>query len=133
MTERAIDLLQVDSTHSVLDLFCGLGNFSLPLARRAKHVLGIEGDAGLVECAKANAVRNGIANAQFIAANLMAEDQDAPWTRERYDRVLIDPPHLPGGAPSQAWSVACVLAAWWRLKAATAEKWRDCLFRSEPC
>ena len=76
----------------MLDLFCGLGNFSLPLARRARQVLGIEGDAGLVERARANAARNGITNAQFITANLMAEEQDAPWTRERYDRVLIDPP-----------------------------------------
>jgi 23S rRNA (uracil1939-C5)-methyltransferase len=92
MTARAIDLLQVESTHSVLDLFCGLGNFSLPLARRAQQVLGIEGEAGLVERARANAVRNGIANAKFITSNLMAEEQDAPWTRDRYDRVLIDPP-----------------------------------------
>jgi len=96
MTARAVELLQVDGTHSVLDLFCGLGNFSLPLARHAGQVLGIEGDAGLVERARANAVHNGISNAQFITANLMAEDSDpkfwAPWTRERYDRVLIDPP-----------------------------------------
>jgi 23S rRNA (uracil1939-C5)-methyltransferase len=92
MTELAVDLLQVEATHSVLDLFCGLGNFSLPLARRAARVLGLEGDAGLVERAHANAKRNGIANAEFAVTNLMAEDQDASWTRERYDRVLIDPP-----------------------------------------
>jgi 23S rRNA (uracil1939-C5)-methyltransferase len=92
MTELAVDLLQVEPTHSVLDLFCGLGNFSLPLARRAARVLGLEGEAGLVERARSNAQRNGIANAEFLATNLMAEDQDAPWTRERYDRVLIDPP-----------------------------------------
>jgi 23S rRNA (uracil1939-C5)-methyltransferase len=92
MTELAVELLQVSSSHSVLDLFCGLGNFSLPLARRARHVLGLEGDAGLVARASANAQRNGIANAQFMATNLMAEDQDAAWSRERYDRVLIDPP-----------------------------------------
>lgn len=92
MTELAVELLQVDATQSVLDLFCGLGNFSLPLARRAKHVLGLEGEIGLVERARANAARNGIANAEFIAANLMSEDQTAPWTRAKYDRVLIDPP-----------------------------------------
>jgi 23S rRNA (uracil1939-C5)-methyltransferase len=92
MTDLAVDLLQVEPTHSVLDLFCGLGNFSLPLARRAARVLGLEGDAGLVERARANAHRNGITNAEFLATNLMAEDQDAAWTRERYDRVLIDPP-----------------------------------------
>jgi len=92
MTALAVDLLQVDSTHTVLDLFCGLGNFSLPLARHANKVLGLEGDAGLVARARANAARNGITNAEFMATNLMAEDQDAPWTQARYDRVLIDPP-----------------------------------------
>jgi 23S rRNA (uracil1939-C5)-methyltransferase len=92
MTDLAVDLLRVDSTHAVLDLFCGLGNFSLPLARRAARVLGLEGDTGLVERALANAKRNGLNNAEFLATNLMAEEQDAPWTRERFDRVLIDPP-----------------------------------------
>jgi 23S rRNA (uracil1939-C5)-methyltransferase len=92
MTALAVDLLEVDRTHSVLDLFCGIGNFSLPLARRAARVLGLEGDNALVARARDNAVRNGITNATFMATNLMAEDQDAPWTRERYDRVLIDPP-----------------------------------------
>jgi len=118
MTARAIDLLDVEPTHSVLDLFCGLGNFSLPLARRAGRVLGIEGDAGLVERAKANAERNGIANAQFITANLMTDEPDvnfwAPWTRERFDRVLIDPPRagarevLPAIAKSGAQRVVYV-------------------------
>jgi 23S rRNA (uracil1939-C5)-methyltransferase len=92
MTALAVDLLEVDATHSVLDLFCGLGNFSLPLARKARSVLGLEGETGLVERARANAVRNNISNAEFLATNLMAEDQDAAWTRQRFDRVLIDPP-----------------------------------------
>ncbi len=92
MIDRAIELLQVCAGDSVLDLFCGLGNFSLPLARRVKRVLGVEGDAGLVERARANAQRNGLANAEFLATNLMAEEQDAAWTRQRFDRVLIDPP-----------------------------------------
>jgi 23S rRNA (uracil1939-C5)-methyltransferase len=92
MTELAVESLQVAPSHSVLDLFCGLGNFSLPLSRRAGRVLGIEGDSGLVERARGNARRNSITNAEFISANLMAEDPDAPWTRDRYDRVLIDPP-----------------------------------------
>jgi 23S rRNA (uracil1939-C5)-methyltransferase len=92
MTELAIDLLRIEPSHSVLDLFCGLGNFSLPIARRAARVLGLEGEEGLVQRARDNAVRNGITNAEFLATNLMAEDQDAPWTRERFDRVLVDPP-----------------------------------------
>ena len=92
MTELAVELLQIEAGHRVLDLFCGVGNFSLPLARRAQRVLGLEGDTGLVERARANASRNGISNAEFLAANLMADEQNAPWTRERFDRVLIDPP-----------------------------------------
>jgi 23S rRNA (uracil1939-C5)-methyltransferase len=92
MTAAAIELLAVDSMHSVLDLFCGIGNFSLPLARHAKRVLGLEGDLGLVQRARDNAARNSIGNAEFLAANLMTEEPDAPWTKERYDRVLIDPP-----------------------------------------
>lgn len=92
MTAIAVDLLKVDPHHSVLDLFCGLGNFSLPLARRAARVLGLEGEAGLVERARANARRNRLENVEFLATNLMAEDQDAPWTRQSFDRVLIDPP-----------------------------------------
>jgi 23S rRNA (uracil1939-C5)-methyltransferase len=92
MTSLAVEQLDVQPDHAVLDLFCGLGNFSLPLARRARRVLGLEGESGLVERARANAQRNGISNAEFLATNLMAEDQDAPWTRERFDRVLLDPP-----------------------------------------
>jgi 23S rRNA (uracil1939-C5)-methyltransferase len=92
MTALAVDLLQIEPTHRVLDLFCGLGNFSLPIARRAAYVLGLEADAGLIERARGNAARNGLINAEFAVSNLMAEKLDAPWTRESFDRVLIDPP-----------------------------------------
>jgi len=92
MTERAKELLEAEATDAVLDLFCGLGNFSLPLARYARRVVGIEGDAGLVERARENARHNGITNVEFIVANLMTPQKDAPWTRERFDRVLLDPP-----------------------------------------
>ncbi len=93
MVSRAVELLQVTSQDNVLDLFCGLGNFSLPLARQAGHVVGVEGEAGLVARARANALRNGITNAEFFTANLMDEKpiEDA-WTRRSYDRILIDPP-----------------------------------------
>jgi 23S rRNA (uracil1939-C5)-methyltransferase len=76
----------------VLDLFCGLGNFSLPLARRVARVTGIEGDAGLVARARANAVQNGIDNAEFHAADLFANVSHAPWAGRDYDLVLLDPP-----------------------------------------
>jgi 23S rRNA (uracil1939-C5)-methyltransferase len=93
MVARAVELLQLSANDNVLDLFCGLGNFSLPLARHGGHVVGVEGEAGLVARARANAFRNGITNAEFFTTNLMDEKpiQDA-WARRSYDKVLIDPP-----------------------------------------
>jgi 23S rRNA (uracil1939-C5)-methyltransferase len=93
MVGRAVELLDLTVEDDVLDLFCGLGNFSLPLARRARSVVGVEGEAGLVARARSNAVRNGIANAEFFTTNLMDDKplRDA-WTTRRYDKVLIDPP-----------------------------------------
>lgn len=93
MIDRVVELLQLSSADEVLDLFCGLGNFSLPLARRAKHVVGVEGDAGLVARARDNAARNGLANTEFFTANLAATDVHiASWATRRYDKVLLDPP-----------------------------------------
>ena len=93
MVERALELLAPGSEESVLDLYCGLGNFSLPLARRAAHVVGVEGEAGLVQRARDNARLNAISNAEFITANLAdAELGHAPWATRRYDKVLLDPP-----------------------------------------
>jgi 23S rRNA (uracil1939-C5)-methyltransferase len=92
MVGRAIELLDPKPADRALDLFCGLGNFSLPLARRAASVVGVEGDATLVARAQANAVRNGIDNASFHAADLAAEAQQGAWARAPYDLVLLDPP-----------------------------------------
>lgn len=93
MVERVTDLLELSREDSVLDLFCGLGNFSLPLARGSKHVVGIEGEAGLVARARQNAERNGLSNTEFFTANLAAEDlAQAAWARRHYDKVLLDPP-----------------------------------------
>jgi 23S rRNA (uracil1939-C5)-methyltransferase len=92
MVARAIELLDPRPTDRALDLFCGLGNFSLPLALRAASVDGVEGDAALVARARANAARNGIANASFHAANLAAETPAGDWARAAYDLVLLDPP-----------------------------------------
>jgi 23S rRNA (uracil1939-C5)-methyltransferase len=91
MVMRAVQLLAPEAGHRVLDLYCGLGNFSLPLARRAGEVVGVEGDAALVACAARNATANGIGNARFVAADLAAA-QHGPWASGHYDRVLLDPP-----------------------------------------
>lgn len=93
MIARALELLAPTPNDRVLDLFCGLGNFSLPLARRAAHVTGVEGDAGLIARARANAQRNGIENAEFVVANLAQERlEEATWAQQRYDAILLDPP-----------------------------------------
>jgi 23S rRNA (uracil1939-C5)-methyltransferase len=93
MVDRAIELLETSPTERVLDLFCGLGNFSLPLARRAGQVVGVEGEAGLVARARANSVRNGLANTEFHVANLASEELPAAaWAQSRYDKILLDPP-----------------------------------------
>ena len=92
MVGRAIELLEPQPGERVLDLFCGLGNFSLPLARRAGEVLGVEGEPGLVSRAVRNAARQGIANVTYITADLTAPTLDAAWATRGYDRVLLDPP-----------------------------------------
>jgi 23S rRNA (uracil1939-C5)-methyltransferase len=92
MVGRAVELLEPQPGDRVLDLFCGLGNFSLPLARRAGEVLGVEGEAALVERARDNARRQAIGNVAFLAADLSAPADDAPWATRSCDRVLLDPP-----------------------------------------
>jgi len=92
MIARTLEMLDLQPQHRVLDLFCGLGNFTLPLARKAREVVGVEGDAGLVARARANAQRNGLDNAQFHAADLTQDQRGTPWMRQGFDRLLLDPP-----------------------------------------
>jgi len=92
MVTRALELMDVQSGWRVLDLFCGLGNFTLPLAGRAATVVGVEGEAALVERARENSTLNGVANAQFHVANLFEDCSGLPWARQDYEAVLIDPP-----------------------------------------
>ena len=92
MIATALDLLDPQPADRVLDLFCGLGNFTLPLARRAGRVVGVEGDAGLVQRARENAARNALPNAQFHAADLATDLRAQPWMREGFDLLLLDPP-----------------------------------------
>lgn len=92
MVARALELLEPRATDRALDLFCGLGNFSLPLAQKLAQVTAVEGDAALVRRAEANAARNGIGNVRFHVANLAVEELQVAWAAERYDLVLLDPP-----------------------------------------
>jgi 23S rRNA (uracil1939-C5)-methyltransferase len=92
MMARTMELLDPQPTDRVLDLFCGLGNFTLPIARRVAEVVGVEGEHGLVERAAANAARNRIGNARFQVANLFEDQRSADWARQPWDKVLLDPP-----------------------------------------
>jgi 23S rRNA (uracil1939-C5)-methyltransferase len=92
MVALAIDELAPEPGDRVLDLFCGLGNFTLPLAHRCGSIVGIEGDSGLVAKARANAALNQIGNADFFAENLFEPPKFGPWAAGPFDRVLLDPP-----------------------------------------
>lgn len=92
MIARALELLDVQPGERVLDLFCGLGNFTLPLARAAGdgEVVGVEGDAGLVQRARANAAHNGLGNATFHAADLVQDLAAQPWLKAGFDKLLLE-------------------------------------------
>jgi len=92
LISRAIELLEPGPDDRVLDLFCGLGNFTLPLACRAGQVTAVEGEEALVQAGRDNANRNSITNTNFLTADLAEPDLDLPWIRKGFERVLIDPP-----------------------------------------
>jgi 23S rRNA (uracil1939-C5)-methyltransferase len=91
MVEQALSWLDLTQGDRVLDLFCGVGNFSLPMARVAKSVVGIEGVEGMVEQAKHNAQHNQIDNIDFYQANLEQEITQYEWASQKFDKVLLDP------------------------------------------
>jgi len=116
MIDHALGLLDPQPGDRVLDLFCGLGNFTLPLARRCAEVAGVEGEAGLVRRAEANALRNLVHNAKFHSADLAADQRTTVWARAGYDLLLLDPPrsgavevleYLPGRSVRRVVYVSC--------------------------
>ncbi len=92
MVELALALLDVRSDERVLDLFCGLGNFTLPLATNAAEVIGVEGEKAMVERGRENARLNGLNNVAFHAADLTRPLTETPWGQLGFDKILIDPP-----------------------------------------
>ncbi|CAM3084555.1 23S rRNA (uracil-5-)-methyltransferase RumA [Legionella steigerwaltii] len=92
MVSQAIQLMDLKSTDIVLDLFCGLGNFSLPMAQFCAKVLGVEGSKTMVERAYMNAKLNHIQNVDFYAANLDDVNEVKKLVQQPCNKVLIDPP-----------------------------------------
>ena len=96
MVEQALDWLAPEPSERVLDLFCGLGNFALPLARRAAEVVGVEGVDSMVARAAANAQANGLNNTAFHQADLAKPLKEASWfagnAAQGFPAVLLDPP-----------------------------------------
>lgn len=91
MVQRALEWLDVQAGDSVLDLFCGLGNFSLPLAKQARRVVGVEGVQEMVDQARHNAELNQLDNAEFYQADLAGDLSQAAWAEDKFDKVLLDP------------------------------------------
>lgn len=102
MVARAVRYLDPQSHERIADLFCGLGNFTLPLAKRAAEVVGIEGSAALTQRAVANARANGLPNAQFARADLFAATPETLAALGRFDKMLLDPPRAGAFAVVQA-------------------------------
>ncbi|WP_260861447.1 23S rRNA (uracil(1939)-C(5))-methyltransferase RlmD [Citrobacter sp. Marseille-Q6884] len=91
MVARALEWLDVQPDDRVLDLFCGMGNFTLPLAAKAASVVGVEGVPALVEKGRENALNNGLHNVTFFHENLEEDVTLQPWARNGFDKVLLDP------------------------------------------
>lgn len=116
MVDRALAWLEPGPGDRILDLFCGLGNFSLPLARRAAEVVGVEGDPEMVARGAENARANGLRNLRFACADLQGDFSGETWARAGFDKILIDPPrsgaldiveHLPAFGAGRIVYVSC--------------------------
>jgi len=105
MVSQAMDLLKPTQDEHLVDLFCGLGNFSLPMARLGARVTGVEGDKALVERACHNAVLNQLGDATFVQADLYDESAEGLACLDHTDGVLLDPPRT-GAANVLSWIAA---------------------------
>ena len=96
LVSKAIELLDLQENDRVLDLFCGVGNFTLPLARKSKHVVGVEGDQALVNRAIHNREINDLNDVEFHFGDLFKEDMTSTshgdWLDQKFDKILLDPP-----------------------------------------
>ncbi|QLR44416.1 23S rRNA (uracil(1939)-C(5))-methyltransferase RlmD [Enterobacter sp. RHBSTW-00994] len=97
MIENALAWLDIQPTDRVLDLFCGMGNFTLPLAMKASSVVGVEGVEALVAKGQENAQQNALRNVTFFHQNLEEDVTQQPWAKQGFDKILLDPARA--GAP----------------------------------
>ncbi len=116
MVTQAIAWLDLQPQDRVLDLFCGMGNFTLPLGKRVKNVTGVEGIAALVQKGAYNAAQNNLNNIAFFQHNLEEDVSGQPWAAEGFNKVLLDParagaagviPHIIKLAPQCVVYVSC--------------------------
>ena len=116
MIDRAIDLLALTAADHVLDLFCGIGNFSLPIAKYCAAVVGVEGSESAIKQAQKNARENNIHNATFFTQDLTHDLMDSPWSKKQYNKVLLDParagaleiiPHFAVWKPERIVYISC--------------------------
>ena len=92
LVEHVINLLEVSPEDRILDLFCGIGNFTLPIATKCQKIIGVEGNKTAVVRAEQNAEYNGIKNVEFHTADLTKELPATTWAKENYNKILLDPP-----------------------------------------
>jgi len=91
LINKAMELLNIQANDKILDLYCGLGNFTLPIAQQCDHVLGVEGDQRLIEKARHNAVFNNLDNCYFEHQDLADEGGNFSWLNSEFNKVLLDP------------------------------------------
>lgn len=92
MVKRTLELLELTPEDRVLDLFCGIGNFSLPIAKYSKQVVGVEGNLQAVERATQNAKLNTIDNTEFFCTDLSQPPYNKNWAGLVFDKIVLDPP-----------------------------------------
>jgi 23S rRNA (uracil1939-C5)-methyltransferase len=108
LIEIAVEFCQTDNTETVLDLYCGMGNFAIPLAFMAKTVLGVEGQGSAIRSARYNAAAAGCSNTRFIKSPVHNACRELAEQGQTFDCVLIDPPRQ--GAGGLAGQLAAIAA-----------------------
>lgn len=94
LVDRVLEALQLKPTDNLLDLFCGIGNFTIPLAKYCHHVCGVEAELAMVKRGYENAAHNNITNVNFFAADLNQDIFKHEWTKNSCNKLLIDPPRV---------------------------------------